>query len=192
MAPPNQRSNPFVIDFPCKQATCRLGVISDTHGLLRPEAIELLQDVDMIIHAGDIGPPEILQTLQTIAPVAAVRGNMDRGQPSLFLPENESILIGETMILVVHDLNRLKFNPADEGFHLVINGHTHQPLLHTVEGVMYLNPGSAGPRRFTLPVSLGRVELKNERISVRHFDLDQYKRNGRKMPASGCDSDLIG
>lgn len=164
-----------MIDFPCKQATCRLGVISDTHGLLRAEAIELLQDVDMIIHAGDIGPPEILETLQAIAPVAAVRGNMDRGQLGMLLPEEESIRIGGILIHVLHDLNRLKCDPEIEGFHLVVNGHTHQPLLHTVDGVMYLNPGSAGPRRFSLPISLARVELNNERISVRHFDLDPYK-----------------
>jgi hypothetical protein len=152
-----------------------LGVISDTHGLLRAEAIKLLQDVDMIIHAGDIGPPDILESLQAIAPVVAVRGNMDRGQSGMALPEKESIQIGGTLIHVLHDLNRLKCDPELEGFHLVINGHTHQPLLHTVDGVLYLNPGSAGPRRFSLPISLARVELNKERIYARHFDLDQYK-----------------
>lgn len=164
-----------MIYFPCKQGAFRLGVISDTHGLLRAEAITLLQDVDMIIHAGDIGPPEILETLQAIAPVVAVRGNMDRGQLGMALPEKESIQIGDTLIHVLHDLNRLKCDPELEGFRLVINGHTHQPLLHTVDGVMYLNPGSAGPRRFSLPISLARVELNKERIYAWHFDLDQYK-----------------
>jgi uncharacterized protein len=162
-----------VIHFSSKQSAYRIGVISDTHGLLRSEAIELLQGVDIIIHAGDIGRPEVLETLQTIAPVAAVRGNMDGGQLGLVLPETESILIGNVLIHVLHDLNRMQCDPADEGIHMVINGHTHRPLLNTMQGVMYLNPGSAGPRRFFLPVSLAHVELINERISVRHIDLDQ-------------------
>lgn len=164
-----------MIHFPSPQTTCRIGVISDTHGLLRPESIELLRDVDMIIHAGDIGPPEVLETLQTIAPVAAVRGNMDRGRLGAILPEAESIRIGSVLIHVLHDLNRMQCSPADMGIRMVINGHTHRPLLHTVQEVVYLNPGSAGPRRFGLPVSLASVELDNERISVTHIDLDEYR-----------------
>lgn len=164
-----------MIHFPSPQAAYRLGVISDTHGLLRSEAIELLQDVDMIIHAGDIGPPEVLESLQAIAPVAAVRGNMDGGQLGMVLPDAESIQIGSVLIHVLHDLNRMQCNPTDEGIRMVINGHTHRPLLHTVQEVVYLNPGSAGPRRFGLPVSLARVELHSERISVKQIDLDEYR-----------------
>jgi putative phosphoesterase len=175
----------LAIHFSFHQADFQLGVISDTHGLLRPEALELLQGVDMIIHAGDIGPPEILETLKAIAPVAAVRGNMDGGPLGMILPDAESIEIGTIRIHVLHDLNRMHCNPATEGIGMVINGHTHRPLLHTVQEVIYLNPGSAGPRRLGLPVSLARVNFNSGRISVRHIDLDQHRLYGTEASKPG-------
>jgi uncharacterized protein len=181
-----------VIHSSSNQTDFRLGVISDTHGLLRPEALELLQGVDRIIHAGDIGPPEILERLKVIAPVTAVRGNMDGGTLGMMLPDAESIQIGTILIHVLHDLNRMKCNPANEGIGMVINGHTHRPVLHTVQEVVYLNPGSAGPRRLGLPVCLACVNLNNGRISVRHIDIDQYRIDGTGTSKTGSDTSPTG
>lgn len=124
-----------------------IGVISDTHGLLRPEAVSALKGVSQIIHAGDVDSPEILQALKTIAPVHVVRGNMDRGPWVHELPASLVVEVGECLLYVLHDLTHLDLNPADAGFHAVIYGHTHMPAIRERSGVLFLNPGSAGHGR---------------------------------------------
>ena len=141
-----------------------VGVISDTHGLLRPEAIELLRGSEHIIHAGDIGSPEIISALQEIAPVTAIRGNIDRQSWARRFSETEVVELGGLYIYVIHDVNALDLNPKAAGFAAVISGHSHQPKQETKDGVLYFNPGSAGPRRFKLPVSVGRLEIAGGRI----------------------------
>ena len=137
----------------------RIGVIADTHGLLRPEALARLAGVAHIIHAGDIGSSEIVPRLAAIAPVTAIRGNVDT-QPwaRTFAPWEVVTLAGRT-IYVVHDRGALDLDPVAAGFDMVMSGHSHQPRIETVDGVVYLNPGSAGPRRFRLPITLATVEL---------------------------------
>lgn len=136
-----------------------LGVIADTHGLLRPEAVAALQGAELIIHAGDVGKPEILATLRDIAPLYVVRGNIDKGAWAAALPLTEVITYEEQLIYVLHDRNALDLTPAAAGFRAVISGHSHQPLIEWRHGVLYFNPGSAGPRRFTLPITLGRLTV---------------------------------
>ncbi|MFY9747724.1 MAG: metallophosphoesterase family protein [Acidobacteriaceae bacterium] len=139
----------------------RVGVISDTHGLLRPEALQALAEVDHILHAGDVGDPKILSALQAIAPLTAIRGNIDRTGPCAALPATEIVILGGTTFYLLHDLHELDLDPSAAGIGVVISGHSHQPLLSHRRGVLYLNPGSAGPRRFSLPVTLGLVTLGN-------------------------------
>ena len=134
-----------------------IGVISDTHGLLRPEAIETLRGSEHIIHAGDVGAPEILDALKAIAPVTAVRGNIDKAAWARKLPEEEVVELGGTTIYVVHDLAALDLKPEAAGFNVVIFGHSHKPTQEKRGNVLYFNPGSAGPRRFKLPVSVGKL-----------------------------------
>jgi len=138
-----------------------IGAISDTHGLLRPEAIEALRGSDQIIHAGDIGSPEILEQLSTIAPVTSVRGNVDKGVWCRMLPETQVVELGGISIYVLHDLAQLDLKPRAAGFAAVVSGHSHVPKQETRDGVLYFNPGSAGPRRFKLPVSIGKLILEN-------------------------------
>jgi len=138
-----------------------IGAISDTHGLLRPEAIEALRGSDQIIHAGDIGSPEILEQLSTIAPVTSVRGNVDKGVWCRTLPETQVVELGGISIYVLHDLAQLDLKPRAAGFAAVVSGHSHVPKQETRDGVLYFNPGSAGPRRFKLPVSIGKLILEN-------------------------------
>src|SRR5579872_6045445 len=136
-----------------------VGLISDTHGLLRAEALQALAGSDLIIHAGDVGKPEILDALRAIAGVVAVRGNVDQGDWAMALPETAIAQAGSAVLYVLHDVNALDLDPAAAGFHIVVSGHSHQPS-HTIHGgVIYLNPGSAGPRRFSLPISLARIHL---------------------------------
>jgi hypothetical protein len=142
----------------------RVGVISDTHGLLRPEAIRALRGASLIVHAGDIGGREILDELNAIAPVTAVRGNNDREAWARHLPETAVLEVGEARLFVIHDLNALAQDPRAEGFAAVISGHSHQPLSVRRGGVLYFNPGSAGPRRFHLPVSLGMLRVSRGRV----------------------------
>ncbi|MGA7926761.1 MAG: metallophosphoesterase family protein [Candidatus Sulfotelmatobacter sp.] len=137
-----------------------IGVISDTHGLLRPEAIEVLRGSEHIIHAGDVGSPEILEKLSTIAPVIAVRGNIDKGAWSRRLAETQVLDWGGVSIYVLHDLAQLDLKPKAAGFSVVVSGHSHVPKQETRDGVLYFNPGSAGPRRFKLPVSIGRLVVE--------------------------------
>jgi putative phosphoesterase len=137
----------------------KVGVISDTHGLLRPEAVELLQGSEHIIHAGDIGSAEIIPALEKIAPVTAIRGNVDTQAWARRFAETEVVELSGLHIYVIHDANALDLNPRAAGFAAVISGHSHQPTQEMKDGVLYFNPGSAGPRRFKLPVSLGRLEI---------------------------------
>jgi putative phosphoesterase len=137
----------------------RIGVISDTHGLLRPQAEQRLAGVAHIVHAGDIGRPEIIDRLGRIAPVSAIRGNVDAGVWAEDYPDTLTITLGERLIHVLHDLEALRLDPVSSGFDVVISGHTHQARIETVGGVLYLNPGSAGPRRFNLPITLATLEL---------------------------------
>ncbi|HEX6823961.1 MAG TPA: metallophosphoesterase family protein [Candidatus Sulfotelmatobacter sp.] len=148
-----------------------IGVISDTHGLLRPGALEALRGSKLIIHAGDVGAPEILDLLREIAPVTAVRGNIDKAAWARKLPETEVVEVAGISLYVLHDLAKLDLNPAAAGFRVVIYGHSHVPKQEKHEGVLYFNPGSAGPRRFKLPISLGRLmieggSLRGEIVSI--------------------------
>ncbi|HLJ88693.1 MAG TPA: metallophosphoesterase family protein [Candidatus Angelobacter sp.] len=136
-----------------------VGVISDTHGLLRPEALDALRGSQHILHAGDIGDEEIIPALQRIAPVTAIRGNVDREPWTLQFPETEVIELAGLHFFLIHDVNAIDLNPRAAGFSVVISGHSHQPKQEEKDGVLYFNPGSAGPRRFNLPVSVGRIEI---------------------------------
>jgi putative phosphoesterase len=149
-----------------------LGVISDTHGLLRREAVEALRGADRILHAGDIGDPEILDTLAQIAPVTAVRGNVDTESWAQALPQTEVVEIGGVSIYMLHDLGRLDLKPEAAGIHAVIYGHSHQPKIEMKKGVLYFNPGSAGPRRFQLPVSVGKLRIENGKIEAELVELE--------------------
>lgn len=140
---------------------CSIGVISDTHGLLRPQALEALRSSDYIIHAGDVGNPEILARLREIAPVTAVRGNVDRGVWARSLPKAEVLEAGGISIYVLHIFPELDLKPEAAGFSAVIYGHSHVPKIETRNGILYFNPGSAGPGRFRLPVSIGRLSVRD-------------------------------
>jgi uncharacterized protein len=141
-----------------------VGVISDTHGLLRPEAVATLQGSDYIIHAGDVGDPAILKRLKEIAPVTAVRGNVDRGSWAKKILETNVLEINGLSIYVLHDLNQLDLNPEAAGFSAVVSGHSHMPKQETKNGVLYFNPGSAGPKRFKLPVTVGRIRIQDGKL----------------------------
>ncbi len=144
----------------------RIGLISDTHGLLRPEALDALAGVERIIHAGDIGGPEVIETLSAIAPVDAVRGNNDKGVWAAELPAWLALEFEGVGIHVLHDLNDMDVEPTAAGFHVVIAGHSHKPLIKEREGLLFVNPGSAGPRRFSLPVTLGYLTVAAGKASA--------------------------
>jgi uncharacterized protein len=148
-----------------------VGVISDTHGLLRPEALAALRGSDYIIHAGDIGDPAILSKLAEIAPVTAVRGNCDHGDWAGKIPETEVLEVGGVSIYVLHVLEKLDLKPGAAGFAAVIFGHSHIPKQEIRNGVLYFNPGSAGPRRFNLPVTVGRLTLHADQVRGEIVDL---------------------
>jgi putative phosphoesterase len=148
-----------------------IGVVSDTHGLLRPEAIEALRGSDRILHAGDVGAPEILQALATIAPVTALRGNVDTKPWAGWLPTAEVVEAGGISIYMLHDLAQLDLKPEAAGFQVVIYGHSHQPKIEEKHGVLYFNPGSAGPRRFHLPVSVGRLTIEAGNVQAELVEL---------------------
>ncbi len=143
-----------------------IGVLSDTHGLVRPEALRALEGVSHLVHAGDIGGPEVLEALRAIAPVTAVRGNNDHGAWAEALPERVTVTLGGLVVHVLHDLAELAIDPAVEGVRVVIAGHSHRPRIEPRGGVLYLNPGSAGPRRFSLPVTLARLSAGGEATLV--------------------------
>lgn len=143
-----------------------LGVISDTHGLFRPNVPALLADVDLIVHAGDVGTPEILEALREIAPTVAVRGNVDTAPWCSVLPETEVVKAGDVELFVLHDIAALKFDPRAAGYRAVIYGHSHRASIEERNGVLYLNPGAAGPRRFNLSPSLAKVEVRGQTLDV--------------------------
>ena len=149
-----------------------IGVISDTHGLLRPQALEALQGSELILHAGDIGRSSIIEQLRAIAPVHVVRGNCDRGPWAQALPETEVVSVGGSDIYMLHDLGRLDITPAAAGFAAVIYGHSHQPKVEERDGVLYLNPGSAGPRRFSLPVSVAKLYVEADGLRAEIIEID--------------------
>jgi uncharacterized protein len=148
-----------------------LGVISDTHGLLRVEAAQALHGCSRILHAGDVGSWDVLNQLSSVAPVTAVRGNIDSGSLAESLPHDQVIEVGEHVIYMLHDLADLDLDPVAAGFRVVITGHSHKPAVEERDGVLYLNPGSAGPRRFKLPVSLALVELAGSTVTARIVEL---------------------
>ena len=141
-----------------------VGVISDTHGLLRPQAVEALRGSDVIIHAGDVGNAAIIDELGHLAPTFAVRGNIDCGDWAAALPATRRVEIGELLVYVLHDVAELDVDPPTAGIAAVVFGHSHQPSIETRDGVIYLNPGSAGPRRFKLPVALARVTVSGRQM----------------------------
>jgi uncharacterized protein len=149
-----------------------LGVISDTHGLLRPEAVEALRGSDRILHAGDIGAPEILEALAKIARVTAVRGNVDTASWARVLPETEVVETGGVSIYILHDLGQLDLKPEAAGFRVIVFGHSHHPKIEEKNGVLYFNPGSAGPRRFSLPVSVGRLTIGAGKVRAQLVELE--------------------
>ena len=153
-------------------AVKRIGLISDTHGLLRREALKALRGSELIIHAGDVGKPEILEELRKIAPVVAVRGNVDTGPWAEALPETAMAEAGSVLIYILHDVNALDLNPAAAGFHIVVSGHSHKPGKTERDGVLYINPGSAGPRRFQLPVTVARLNLARIPYEVEFLELE--------------------
>jgi putative phosphoesterase len=153
-------------------AVMRIGLISDTHGLLRKEAVEALRGSELIIHAGDVGKAEILEELRKIAPVLAVRGNVDTAEWAKALPQTAVAEAAATRIYVLHDVKALDLNPSAAGFHIVVSGHTHKPGKSERAGVLYINPGSAGPRRFQLPLSVARLDMGQARYEVEFVHLD--------------------
>jgi putative phosphoesterase len=148
-----------------------IGLISDTHGLLRPEALRALEGSELIIHAGDVGKQEIIDALKTLAPVVAVRGNVDTEAWASALPETEVVETGLATIYVLHDVQALDLEPGAAGFHIVVSGHSHNPGRTERDGVLYINPGSAGPRRFQLPVTVARLDLGSTPWKLDFIDL---------------------
>ncbi len=149
------------------ETTFKIGVISDTHNLVRPEAKRALAGVDRILHAGDICGAEVLEALRAIAPVTAVRGNNDHGPWADAIPVTEAVEIKGIAIYMLHYVGELDLDPQAAGFHVVVSGHSHRPSIEHKDGVLFLNPGSAGPRRFTLPISLGFIEIAQGRVKAR-------------------------
>jgi uncharacterized protein len=147
-----------------KKASGFIGLISDTHGLLRPQALRELTGARLICHAGDIGTPEIIASLKQIAPVIAVRGNNDRGAWAKKLPVSAVAKIAKIRIYLLHDLKELLVDPARRGFRVVVSGHSHRPSIAEKDGVLFVNPGSAGPSRFTLPVTVARLSIATDAV----------------------------
>jgi len=150
----------------------RIGLISDTHGLLRPEAVSFLRGSTAIVHGGDIGHAGILEELTRLAPVTAVRGNNDRGVWADAIAETEVLQIGDVFSHAFHDIAQLSVDPAAAGFQVVVCGHSHKPLVETRDGVLYVNPGSAGPRRFKLPISIGELVIVGNSVKARLVELE--------------------
>jgi len=148
-----------------------IGVISDTHGLLRPEALVALAEAEQILHAGDVGNPEILDELRKIAPVTAIRGNVDAHGACALLPATEAVELGGRLFYMVHSVHDLDINPTDAEVDVVVSGHSHKPRIERKKGVLYLNPGSAGPRRFELPVSVALVTVGESGVGARIVEL---------------------
>ena len=150
----------------------RIGLISDTHGLLRPQALDFLQGSDAVLHAGDIVDPETLERLAELAPLTSVRGNNDNGAWARALPDTVTVTFGGITIHMLHDLKELAIDPVASGVRVVVTGHTHKPACVERDGVLYVNPGAAGRRRFTLPVSVGELIIDDGHVSARLVTLD--------------------
>jgi putative phosphoesterase len=150
----------------------RIGLISDTHGLVRPEALAALEGSELIIHAGDIGKAEVLTLLKAIAPVIAIRGNNDRDAWAKKIPDVLNVQINGIAIHVIHNVNELEADPITEGFRAIVSGHSHKPGVITQDGILFINPGSAGPRRFKLPVTVGKLLLVRDTVRVKIVNLD--------------------
>ena len=165
---------------PVGKAAVRVGLISDTHGLLRPQALEFLRGCDFIVHAGDIGNPEVLERLATVAQVTAVRGNNDIGAWAAALGETAVLEVGNLSILVIHDLAQLDQGSIRSRTRVVVSGHSHKPGIDEREGVLFVNPGSAGPRRFTLPVSVGELSISGTGVVPRLHDLGNCRESTMK------------
>ena len=149
----------------------KIGIISDTHGLLRPEAVRRLTGVDHIIHGGDIGRPDVIAELRGIAPVTAIRGNVDKGDWAREFSETERVRLAERSIFVLHDLKALEVDPVAAGIDVIVSGHSHVPKIDTADGVLYLNPGSAGRRRFRLPITLATIDVTTDGLRPEIHDL---------------------
>ena len=159
---------------PAIESATRIGVVSDTHGLFRPEVAQALAGVEHILHLGDVGNPAVLDQLARIAPVTAIRGNVDRSGPCAELPETEVALFSGRYVYMLHDLSTLHLDPAAGKFAAVLFGHTHVPNFYTRKGVLYFNPGSCGPRRFQLPVTVGLLEIREGQFQPRILQLDPH------------------
>jgi putative phosphoesterase len=151
--------------------TQHIGVISDTHGLLRPQALTALHGASLIIHAGDIGHADVLSALQNIAPVIAIRGNIDKQPWAAKLPDTEIVQVDRCVLYILHNLDDLDLDPPTAGFHAVISGHSHKPKIETIGGVLYFNPGSAGPQRFKLPISVGRLTVLESHVRAEIIEI---------------------
>jgi len=171
----------------------RVGLISDTHGLLRPEALSALAGSDCIVHAGDIGDPAILEQLGTIAPVTAVRGNNDYGAWADAIPETDTLVVGSVAIFVIHDIATLTIDPTAQCVRAVVSGHSHWPTIAERDRVLYVNPGSAGPRRFSLPVSVGEIVVRPADVQASLIELHvggthapaERSNSSRRFPRGG-------
>ena len=150
----------------------RVGLLSDTHGLLRPEATAFLRGSDFIVHAGDIGNANVLKVLRALAPVTVVRGNNDKGPWAEAIAETEVLQIGDVFIYVLHNLAELDLDPAAAGFQVVVSGHSHRPLVEERDGVLYVNPGSSCPRRFKLPIAVAELEVVGQSIQAKVVELE--------------------
>jgi len=148
-----------------------IGLISDTHGLIRSEALEALNGVELIIHAGDIGKPEVIAALKAIAPVVAIKGNNDIGNWARPLPDTKLVKSGDTQLYVIHNVKDLDCDPVARGYQAVVSGHSHKPSVATRDGVLFVNPGSAGPRRFKLPIAVGKLFIEHNRVSAEIIEL---------------------
>ena len=159
-----------------------VGVVSDTHGLIRPEALDALRDSELIIHCGDIGSPAVLEALRTLAPVRAIRGNNDKGGWASSLPTYDVVEVGTHAIYVLHNLSELDLDPEAAGFTAVLSGHSHKPVIEKRDKILFVNPGSAGPRRFSLPVTVATLALRSGRCEAKIVELalcEQSRKPGR-------------
>ena len=152
-----------------------IGVISDTHGLVRPEALDALRGVNLILHAGDVGGSQVLEALKGLAPVVAVRGNNDKGEWAEKLPDREVVEVGAVNIYLLHNVKEIDLSPAATSFQVVVSGHSHKPSVEERKGVLYVNPGSAGRRRFSLPVSVARLRVNGEAVIAELVELSERR-----------------
>lgn len=161
-----------------------VGLISDTHGLIRSEALDALRDSDLIVHCGDIGDPAVLEALGTLAPVRAVRGNNDKGAWASGLPTNDIVEVGTHTIYVLHNLSDLRLDPHAAGFTAVVSGHSHKPVIEKRGKILFVNPGSAGPRRFNLPVTVATLDLRSGRREGKIIQLAFSQQSGKPGPSN--------